>query len=323
MSIASFVKVLFTCESAKGAGSKNVIKDALTTLDLDGQTLFKYAMDPFIVFGVKKFDMPSMSGGGIQYSSTDNLDIEIITRTLDDLASRKLTGNAARAAVTSMLAEFTESSAKYLARIIDKDLQAGFSAETYNKVHPGNQVPVFNVMLADKCTTEEEFEEINFPCLADIKYDGERNVAIVEGNDVKYFSRSGKFAEHMVGLFDEELLQIRNYLGYDFVLDGERMARNYIETVNAKKSGKDGEEAKKNMIFRAFFLMPLLDWKQQSTGITMEQNRNELGEVLAGLGCKKIILSATTIVRNYSEMMRELDRVTTPGFDAMPTAKRA
>jgi DNA ligase-1 len=315
--VASFVRVLKACESAGGAGSKDVIKQALATLDADGQTLFKYAQDMMLVFGVKKFDMPSFSGS-VQYSSTDNHDLKIITRVLDALASRQLTGNAARNAVTTMLGEFTEETAKYLARIIDKDLQAGFSVETYNKVHPKNQVAVFDVMLADKCSTEEDFEELEYPCLADIKYDGERNIAIVTSKGITHHSRSGKIAEHMAGLFDEDLLKLHAHLGYDFILDGERMARTYIDTINAKKSGKDGEAGKANMVCRAFFLMPLTDWVAKSTTITMSQARATLAELIEKLDLKKIILTDSVIVNSHIEMMRELNRVTVPGFQGMP-----
>lgn len=317
----SFVKVLQACESASGAGSKDIIKKALATLDLNGQTLFKYAMDPFLVYGVKKFDMPS-DVQWCAYSGTDNYNLKIVTDVLDKLAARELTGNAARTEVTSMLAEFTEETAQYLARIIGKDLKAGFSDETYNKIHKTNPVRVFNVQLADKCADADEFEKyITFPCQADHKFDGERNIAfqlLEESNFApagsSYRSRSGKIAEHMNGLFDEELARIRDYLGYDFVLDGERMAKNFTDTMNAKKAGKDGEAGKANMRFRAFFLMPLTDWIAQKTTITTRENRVALEKILRECKCTKIILSEGREVTDYSDMVEFCDEVTTPGF---------
>lgn len=319
--LASFVSVLKECESASGEGSKKAIKESLAKLDATGQELFKLAMDPFVVFGIKKFDRLPQS----QYSSTDNTNVQgLLFKVLDQLSSGELTGNAARTAWANTLAEFTWETASYLERVVDKDLRAGFSDETFNKVHKNNPVRIFNVMLADKCETEEDFEAITFPCIADIKYDGERNVAFQlktgtnfapEGSS--YFSRSGKPAAHMAGLFDEELARIRDYLGYDFVLDGERMASNYIETINAKKSGAEGEAGKKNMRFRAFFIMPLTDWLNQSTRITMAENRHNLQEILSACKCEKIILSDAREVKDYADMMAFLDDVTTPGFDGL------
>lgn len=321
-SISTFVNVITACESAGGAGTKEAIKTALSTLDAGGRTLVKYAMDPFLVFGVKKFDNPHF------YAVVDSLSVEDITSVLDKLAARHLTGNAARDAVTYMLSHLTENSAKYIARVIGKDLQAGFSAETYNKIWKNDKVRVFDVMLADKCETEEDFAAITFPCIGDTKYDGERNVCfqlLQETNFApggsSYRSRSGKVAAHMNGLFDEELSRIRDYLGYDFVLDGERMASNYTETINAKKAGSDGEAGKKNMKFRAFFIMPLTDWVNQSCSITMEENRNNLEKILRECNCQKITLSDAIIINDYAHMMEYLDVVTAPGFDGMPNGQ--
>ena len=313
-SLSCFINVLRTCETAKGIGSKEVIKKAILTLDEDGCALFKYALDAMIVFGTRVSESDLKSA---QYSSVDSADLHIITNVLDKLISRELTGNSARNAIISMLGNFTESTAEYISRVINKDLQAGFSVETYNKVHPTKTIPVFAAMLANKCSTEEEFSEIKYPLFADVKYDGERNVSIVQGSSITHYSRSGKIAEHMNGLFDEELKQIHAYLGYDFVLDGERMAKNFIDTVNAKKSGKDGEESRKNMILRAFFIMPLTDWIAKKTNITMQESTEELNSLISNLNLTKIMLTDSTVVQNHTEMMKELHRVTTPGFQGM------
>ena len=312
----SFVSVLKACETAEGAGSKQAIKDALAKLDSVGQELFIRAMDPFLVFGIKKFDRLPRE----QYSGTDNGNVNIVLDVLAKLAEGQLTGNAARTAWATALAEQTWETAEYLERIVHKDLAAGFSDETYNKVHPKNPVRIFNVMLADACKTDEDFEAIDYDggILADIKYDGERNIAIVTDKGVTHHSRSGKIAEHMAGLFDDELLLVRKHLGFNFILDGERMARTYIDTINAKKKGPEGEAARKNMVFRAFFLMPLTDWIAQKTTITMAEARAQISELISTLGLNKIILTDSKVVRDHSEMMKELDRVTTPGFQDMP-----
>jgi DNA ligase-1 len=310
--MSNFSQVMKQCESASGTGSKEVIKTALASADAIARRLMREAMDPFRVFGVKKFDMP----GYAVKSMDEQQDFDTFFSLLDRLASRELTGNAARDVITKTLGYFNSETQGYLARVIDKDLQCGFSAETYNKIHKSEPVRIFDVMLADKCSTEEEFEELNYPRISETKYDGERNICFV-GDEIIYRSRSGKVAEHMAGLFDDDLRAIRDYLGYDFVLDGERMAKNYIDTINAKKSGKDGEQGKANMRFRAFFLMPLTDWMAQKTTITMAQNRAALTEILSNVSCKKIIISDAIIVNNHDEMMKDLDRVTSPGFNGM------
>lgn len=293
--MSNFASVIAACENANGAGTKETIKAALASADPTAQKLIHYAMDPYRVYGVRKYAKPKVA-------AVDASDHQIVFETLDKLASRELTGGAAQEAVTAMLERFTAETQEYLARLIDKDLKAGFSVDTFNKVHKNNKIPSFDVMLADKVDDTEDFEKyVKFPCQADFKYDGERTIAIVKSDTIAYYSRSGKEAFHIAGLFDEELYRLRSEIGYDFILDGERYASNFTETMNAKKSGND--EAKKNLRFRAFFLMPLADWTAQKTEITMRQARAQLDTLLVKINAEKIVLSEGREVTDYQDMM--------------------
>lgn len=296
--MSNFIEVIKACEEANGAGTKEVIKAALTTADAVTQKLIHYAMDPFRVFGIRKFEMPKLSPKCMMAQ----VDYDKFFAICDKLATRELTGDAGRAAVTEAIGLFPLVAHEYVARIFDKDLKAGFSSDTFNKIHKDNKIPSFEVMLADKCEDTEDFEKyVTFPCQADFKYDGERTIAVVKSDSVVYYSRSGKEATHVNGLFDEELFRIREYLGVDFVLDGERYASNFTETMNAKKSGND--EAKKNLRFRAFFLMPLSNWIAQSTFNTMRSTRRSLERILTTIKAEKIILSEGREVQDYHDMM--------------------
>ena len=295
--MSNFVQVIKECEAANGAGTKKLIQEALAKADLTAQNLISAALNPYAVYGVRKFDMPK-SGPKV----TPKNAYEEFFCVLERLVSRELTGDAARNAVTGVLGGFTLEEQDYVVRVLDKDLKAGFSADTFNKVWPKNTIPSFEVMLADKCEDTEAFEKyVKFPCQADFKYDGERTIAIVKVDGVTYYSRSGKEATHVNGLFDEELMEIRAAEGYDYVLDGERYASDFTETMNAKKAGND--KAKANLRFRAFFMMPLTDWIAQKTDITMKTNRLNLARRLNLSGCKKIILSEGREVTSYQDMM--------------------
>lgn len=293
--MSNFVKVIKACESAGGAGKKAAIKAALTGADDIAKRLIAEALNPYRVFGVKKFKQPTAFDGDDSKESFNKFFI-----LLDALHNRDITGTEAQLAITNVLSNFSKETASYVERVIDKDLKAGFSDETFDKIHPG-LVPIFSVMLADKCEDTDDFEKfVSFPCQADFKYDGERTIAIVKADSLVYYSRSGKVAEHINGLFDEELRKIHTIVG-DFILDGERYASNFTETVNAKKSGND--EAKNNLRYRAFFLMPLKDWEAQSTKITMREAREHLRSLCDGLKLKKIVLSEGREVFNYQDMM--------------------
>jgi DNA ligase-1 len=299
--MSNFIQIIKACESAHGAGSKQTIINALKTADETAKMLLKEALDPYRVFGVKQYVMPA----GYRVKN-DVMAFDHLLHTLDALAGRAYTGDAARIEVTMALRNFTADAAPYIARIIDKDLAAGFSADTVNKVFPG-LIPSFKVMLADKCETPEEFEsKITFPCLAEEKLDGERTIAVVKADSVTYYSRSGKEATHCQGLFDDELLRLRAAYGGDCVLDGERYASNFTETMNAKKSGND--DAKAALKYHVFFIMPLTHWIAQQTSNSMNDARNTLQQLLSstnihGARFTKVTATKGRGVTSYQDMM--------------------
>ena len=305
--MTNFVNVIKACEAANGAGTKKIIFAALETLDEVGKRLVKEALDPYRVFGVRKFDTPAKYASYAEGSAEGGVAAASFLFLLSELAKRKLTGNAAKEAVTKAMAAFTEEDASYYVRILDKDLKAGFSGDTVNKIFK-DLVPSFTVMLADKCESTEEFEKyISFPCQADFKYDGQRTICVVTKTDVVYYARSGKLSEHLNGLFDLDLHKIHDMLGYDFVMDGEAFASDFTETMNAKKEGNS--KAKENLRLRAFFLMPMTDWLAQDTKITMRHNRFFLEEVLKTVRAVKVILSEGREVDSYADMMAYCNEV--------------
>lgn len=292
----NFVEVIDQCQAAGGAGSKKVIQEALSKADQNARNLVVAALNPYVVFGVKQYDMPPVYGS----RTIDN--IGEFMHLLSNLSARVLTGDAAREAVTLELAKFTKEVANKLTLVLDKDLRASFSADSANKAFGEKLVPTFEVMLADKCESTEDFEKyVTFPCQADWKYDGQRTIAIVrEGQPVEYRARSGKPMDHLIGTYDEDLASIRYNLGYDFVIDGESFASNFTETINAKKEGN--QEAKDALKLRAFFLMPLTDWMAQKTNITMKQNRLHLAHLIEHANCKRIEISKGRIVKDFQDM---------------------
>jgi len=303
--IANFVSIIKACQAAGGAGSKAVIQAVLSTADRHARELIWHALNPYLTYGVRQweapasFQKPGFSGSG------HFLDL------LQALSSRSLTGGDAQTAVTRTLEMFTAEEAQFLEYVIEKDLHAGFSAETFNKVWAKvgteqdyfNRIPTFEVMLADKCESPEEFlDRVTFPCQGDWKYDGQRTICIVrQGHPVEYRARSGKPMDHLVGTYDTDLANIRYNLGYDFVMDGESFGGNFTETINAKKEGN--QAAKDALRLRAFFLMPLTDWMNQRTDITMRQNRDQLGYLIGHANCTRIELSMGREVKDYADMV--------------------
>lgn len=309
--IANFVQVLKVCQSASGAGKKAAIQAALMLADHNTRGLIWHALNPYVTYGVRRWEKPT------SHQAAGATPISVFLDLLQALSSRELTGNDAQAAVTKTLALYTEEEAEFLELVIEKDLKSGFSAETFNKVFAGKDditgwvlgpIPSFEVMLADKCESPEEFEQkVTFPCLAEHKLDGQRTIAIVTKTGVDYRARSGKPSDHLNGLFDEDLFKVRDALGYDFVMDGEAFASDFTETINAKKDGND--VAKANLRLRAFFLMPLTDWLAQKTAITMRHNRFFLAEVLRTVEAVKVLPVEGREVKDYADMVAYCNEV--------------
>lgn len=165
--MTNFVQIIKQCEAATGAGSKKVIQAVLAMADQDARDLITAALDPYQTFGVRQYEMPT------SYQKPGYAGINQFFDLLQALSSRSVTGDAARTAVTKTLALYDQETAECLTRVLDKDLRIGASAETANKVWGDNVIPTFEVMLADKCESPEEFlEKVTFPCQADWKYDG-------------------------------------------------------------------------------------------------------------------------------------------------------
>jgi DNA ligase-1 len=304
----NFVDVITACQNAGGHGKKAAIQAALSCANEDTRSLIWHALNPYLTFGVRKWVRLSTNEKMGYAGANTFLDL------LQALSSRSLTGNAASQAVANTLALYTKEVADLLELVIEKDLKAGFSEETFNKVWAGKDdlwgtIPVFSVMLADKCEDTDDFEQyVTFPCQADHKYDGQRNIAFVRReSDVENRARSGKPSDHLNGLFDEDAHLLRAYLCTKYgpewesiVIDGEAFASDFTETINAKKDGND--EAKKNLRFRVFFVMPVNHWLNQKTTITMRENRERLAEAFAAIKTTKLSLSEGREVKDYADM---------------------
>lgn len=298
----SFVNAILEAETVSTKVEKF---KALENLSDYGQALVEYALNPYRVYGVKKFDMPP------SFANDDSESPETFLKLLDDLASRRLTGNAARTAVTKTLSLYTEETSNILCRVLDKDLSCGATATTFNKLYP-NLVPVFSVMLAKKI--DEDYEWV-FPKLAEAKYDGERTIAICQNGKVLYLSRSGKVASHCDGLFDNDLIALEKEYRSPIVIDGERYAGDFTTTMNAKKEGKS--KAKDAMRLFAFDFMSLTEWQNQHCESTQLERRKVLEILLNKINSKKIHLSKGKIVNSYAEVKDYYNEALKEGFEGL------
>jgi len=138
--------------------------------------VFNYAYDKNKVYHIKAV-------GDIDY---DNLGepTERMFTLLDDIANQDYELWLAK----QYIHDLADDEGDLIKLIVSKDLDCGATATTVNKVHPGT-VPVFKIQLAK----EVPLEKVEFPCLAQIKYDGVR--IIIDKRDKqlpRFFTRNGK-----------------------------------------------------------------------------------------------------------------------------------
>lgn len=145
-----------------------------------GEFVVKQAYNPFITYGLTP---GRTEGAGKTQMTTGN-----ISKLLDQLARRELTGNAAAREVADVMTFLTKDSAELLWRVLSKDLKCGIAESTINLVSPG-LVPVFSVMRAHKF---EEKRIKKWSQIVEPKLDGFRVTFLCRDGHGGFFTRSGK-----------------------------------------------------------------------------------------------------------------------------------
>lgn len=207
-------KVLTDVEAATGTKAKkqvlvDAVKNDKTETSRELKYVLKQALDPFITFGVKKFELgePCDHGQGFLYKWDETKLV------LNNLQSRKLTGNAALDMIKRVTAGLDTGQQAVFTKIIQKDLKCGLGAKSINDAFPG-LIRTFDVQLAQPT----KHGKINYPCLVEQKLDGIRCLAFVVGGVVRYYSRNGIELENF-GIFTKDLLILA--AGNNLVFDGE------------------------------------------------------------------------------------------------------
>lgn len=313
--MTTFAEKIFAAQQISTKAEKFA---TLSGFNADEKKLLWETFNTFRVFGIRQYDWPTAF-------ATNDPSYDAFFNLLDKLADRDLTGNAAKAAVTATLGTYTETTAKGLARVLNKDLDCGANRNSFMKIYNDLNIPIFELMLAGKIeenakqlTTEILASKygLKFPLQAEAKYDGNRLLAIVKLKErtVEYLSRSGKPSDHCTGLFDAELLTMAEELGESIVVDGEVLARSFQETMNAK--GSDAADAKEALRFFAFDWMTLVEWEANDCPRTQMARSISLEALIKKLNLQKLIKSKHKIVNNLQELKDFYGEVLAEGINA-------
>lgn len=172
--------------------------------------VIRLTYDPFTQFYIRK--IPAYTPNTTAHAAS----LQSMLPALFDLSSRAVTGHAAIDRLTSILEAVNAEDAKVIERIIKKDLSAGFSESTANKVWP-HLIHEYPVML---CSPFEQklVDKIKFPAAVQLKMDGMRFNAIVREGKVEFRSRNGKEIT-LLGNLEAEFAALAGDV--DCVFDGE------------------------------------------------------------------------------------------------------
>jgi len=127
-------------EEVANEPSKNA-KIAILTKHKDNdvlQEVIRLAYDPTINFFIKKIPAYTPAPGAVSAGDSESAGESALEyalfNILNDIASRKRTGSNAIEYLKSQLERLCAEDAKVLAKVIDRDLRAGFGECTANKV---------------------------------------------------------------------------------------------------------------------------------------------------------------------------------------------
>jgi DNA ligase 1 len=166
----------------------------------------------------------------------------------------------------------------FVKKFITKTLKLGISEKTVNKVYGKGTIPSFAVMLAEPFS--KKADKITGDFYVTLKLDGNRCVAIREGNSVKFFTRKGIAIEGMKDL-EEQFLKLppNVYDGELLLINKDNLPSDELFRATQKVVKKDGQ--KKDLDFHIFDMLGVDEFRQGKSKKTYTQRRNTLEQIKA------------------------------------------
>jgi ATP-dependent DNA ligase len=306
------MRIIENMEATSGRVEKQELLEELAGLDI-GRWALKQAYDPFITYG--------LTPGRTEGQGRLTLKPATVSKLLEDLATRKLTGNAAQREVAEVMMALDRTGAELLWRILSKDLKCGIAASTINTVVPG-LIPVFSVMRAHKF---EEKRMKSWPQIVEPKLDGYRFTFLCRDGQGGFFSRTGirqAAADHLVEPMIETAIaayqksvahgtELHKLLSkandnrgsMNFMADGEMIVDgSFAETGALRRK----EETAAGAMFHIFDMMSLDDFNAVgSVGLAYLQRRKMVEEFVSASS----YVTITKTPRYFANSIEEIHKL--------------
>jgi DNA ligase-1 len=277
--------VIEILESLETTASSNARRDILVrhrsnTLLRD---VFAASQDHYTVYYVNKFKMPAHDP---RPEGDDKVVESFLSFIKDELSTRQITGNAAKAAVVAWFSSMSPLQQKWCLRILLKNLRCGVQETTVNKVWPGT-IKGFNVALATTLPSTHDpergivlSERPNYPVRVEPKLDGLRCIAIKKSGCVTMFTRNGTELDTLPTI--KAALEAAPY--DNCVLDGEAMGADWNESASVVMSRKFAKDDS-NIVYHVFDAVHLNTWLSQEVDESVPYfiRLGNVADILAGV----------------------------------------
>jgi len=254
-------------QSLEATNSRNAKEDILSSAAdeitcPDHDVFFagcKLALDPHVTFYLQQIPAGA-SGGGLSFFD--------FTKAADALATRAVTGNAARALVEELRNQATDMEWNFwYRRILLKDLKCGVTEKTINKILKARKlndyiIRVFTCQLANDSSDHQN--AMTGEKIVETKLDGVRAIAILTASGCTLYSRTGKVLNNFshIARAIEQLPHAKasasNSVWGGVVFDGEVMSASFQDLMKQlyRKEHVDSTDS----VYHMFDVLPLADF---------------------------------------------------------------
>lgn len=311
----NYLDKIIQIRNTKGLNFKMYRLRALANDDIFKKILL-YTYNPFFLYHIAIIPP-------YEKSQDNTFTLDDMFTLLDNLKSRKITGNTAKDYVSNSMSMMDDGLCELFKLILTRDLKMGINVTSINKIIP-NLIPSFNVMLADSGKTAREMCRESSWLYIQKKSDGKRCITIVKDDLIEFFARSGKEIETLndhTPLIDNLSELRKTVFKYDFVLDGELVIinkdgsdadRQYSNSlINKKSLTKDEIE---QFTYIVWDILPLNEFEHDSNKTQYEQRFNTL---TSGINNESKALKTieTHIIKEASEAIKITNNYISSGFE--------
>jgi DNA ligase-1 len=281
-----------------------------------------YTYNDFWTYGIKKLDLPVETGDNSLLE-----DWKYVKILLDRLKSRNLTGNAARDFILDLMKAYSVEEQIIIQRIIKRDMEAGFSASTINKVWP-KLIPEFLVALAERYDKNPQLLTFDKKWLCSRKLDGVRCITIIYEGTIRFYSRKGiefftldvikKEIEKNINCLVE--IHVPDILSNGIVLDGEMCLVDDLgndDFQGMMKLIKKGNSTIKNPKYKVFDVLHLEDFLSGSSQLILSRRLFILNAHMKEHQSKCIEVLEQTPVESEEQFAELNKEATTKGWEGL------